>query len=100
MTTPEVAAGRSHQNPFNSIPTTYPPKVLGNPNNQPVFLPRFETDPAEVVLALGALHVVAAFVLLNRRLAGGTRLGVGHEPKAVDGRLRLGVGVVQLLGTD
>ena len=63
-----------------------------------MLLPRFETDPAEVVLALGALHVVAAFVLLNRRLAGRTGLGVGDEPKAVDGRLRLRVGVEQMLG--
>ena len=65
-----------------------------------MLLPGFETDPAEVVLALGAFHVVAAFVLLDRRLAGGAGLRVGDQPKAVDSRLRLRVGVVQLLGTD
>jgi len=32
---------------------------------------------------LGALHVVAAFVLLYRWLAAGARLGVGHQPQTI-----------------
>lgn len=32
---------------------------------------------------LGTLHVVAAFVLLNGRLAVGARFGVGQQPQAV-----------------
>ena len=43
-----------------------------------VLLPGLQTNPAEVVFAFGAFHVIAAFVLLNRRFARGTRLGVGH----------------------
>ena len=104
-----------------------------------VLLPRLETHPAEVVLALQvhshshaqrtpsrqkacaivhscalqmlarvatlcvchtrrphlrALHVVAALVLLDRRLAVRTWLRVGHQPEKVRGQFRLGGRVV------
>ena len=41
--------------------------------------PVAETHPAEVVLAVVALHVVAAAVLLDADIALGTVLGVGRD---------------------
>lgn len=37
----------------------------------------------EICVYLGTLHVVAALILLNGRLAVGTRFGVSQEPQAV-----------------
>ena len=42
-----------------------------------VLRPGAHADPAELVLALAACHVVASSVLLDRRLALATFLGVG-----------------------
>ena len=41
-------------------------------------------------LYLGALHVIAALVLLDGRLAAGAGLGVGEHPQAV-GRVLVGL---------
>lgn len=51
-----------------------------------VLRPRAHANPAELVLALAARHVIASSVLLNRRLALATFLGVGRNPV---GRLRV-----------
>ena len=63
-----------------------------------VLLPRLQANPAEIVLAFGTLHMIAAFVFLNGRLTGGTRFRVGDEPEAVEGYFGLGIRVVQFLG--
>jgi len=48
-----------------------------------VILPALQTDPAELMLALLALHVVAAIVLLYRLFAMRARLCVLHDPGSV-----------------
>ena len=45
--------------------------------------PVAQADPAEVVIALAAGHVVAALVLLDVRLAARARFGVGQDPGRV-----------------
>lgn len=42
-----------------------------------------DTQQTEFSVYLGTLHVVAALILLNGRLAVGTRFGVGQQPQAV-----------------
>lgn len=48
-----------------------------------VHLPLSETQPAEIVAAVSASHMVAPLVLLNKRLALRTRLRVGLYPRNV-----------------
>ena len=49
----------------------------------PVLSPGREAEPAELVPALGAAHVHAALILLDRPLALGAGLGVGQDPVQV-----------------
>lgn len=42
-----------------------------------------DTQQTEFSVYLSTLHVVAALILLNGRLAVGTRFGVGQQPQAV-----------------
>ena len=49
----------------------------------PVLTPFAHADPAKVVLAELASHVVAALVLLDWSFAAWTRLCVGHDPSHI-----------------
>ena len=65
-----------------------------------MLLPRIQTHPAEIKFAFTALHVIAAFVFLDRRLAIGTRFTVGHQPVAVGRLLAFRARCLQLLRFD
>lgn len=48
-----------------------------------MLLPISEAKPAELEAALTARHMIASLILLDRRLAFRTRLGVGYNPASV-----------------
>ena len=65
-----------------------------------VLLPRIQAHPAEIKLALAALHVITAFVLLDEWLAVGARLAIRHQPVAVSCLLALRTRRLQFLRFD